>query len=105
MGVNSSPIRGGDMSLANKIELIEETQAQETDRLTVVNKNLESKLSDLAGIMKTLLAQGQEKPPVKVEMNRRYNPTGHPHVQKWGRSQGNEKMFLLWKGRPLSAGL
>ena len=89
--------RSGDMSLANKIELIEETQAKETDRLTVVNKNLESKLSDLAGMMKTLLTQGQEKPSVKVEMNRGYDSTGHPHIQKWGRSQGNEKCFFCGK--------
>ena len=35
--------RGGDTVLSNKIELIEETQAKEMDRLTVSNKSLESK--------------------------------------------------------------
>src|SRR5277367_1550448 len=89
--------RGGDTVLANKIELIEETQAKEMDRLTVANKSLESKISDLAGMMKTLLSQAQEKPPVKVETNRGYNSTGHTHVQKWGRSPGNEKCFFCGK--------
>jgi len=66
------------------------------DRLTVSNKSLESKISDLAGMMKTLLSQAQEKPPVKIETNRGYDSTGHPHVQKWGRS-GNEKCFFCGK--------
>jgi hypothetical protein len=82
--------------LSNKIELIEETQAKEMDRLTVSNKSLESKISDLAGMMKTLLSQAQEKSPVK-EMNRGYDSSGHSHVQKWGRSPGNEKCFFCGK--------
>src|SRR5271163_2662059 len=47
-------------------------------------------------MMKTLLSQSQEKPSVKVETNRGYDSTGHPHVQKWGRS-GNEKCFFCGK--------
>src|SRR5277367_149697 len=89
--------RGGDIALANKIELIEEMQPKEMDRLTVANKSLESKISDLAGMMKTLLSQAQEKPPVKVETNRGYDSTGHTHVQKWGRSPGNENVSFVEK--------
>src|SRR5277367_1225578 len=89
--------RGGDTVLSNKIELIEETQAKKMDRLTVSNKSLESKISDLAGMMKTLLSQAQEKPPVKVETNRGYDSTGHAHVQKWGRSPGNENVSFVEK--------
>ena len=89
--------RSGDTVLANKVELIEEVQVKEMDRLTVVNKNLENKLSDLAGMMKTLLSQAQEKPPMKVETNRGYDSTGHTHVQKWGRSPGNEKCLFCGK--------
>jgi len=91
-------------SLTDKLDEIEETQALERDRLVSVEKTLESKMTGLEELMKTLLAQSQPTPSqgqckgdCKNGSCKTHEPSSNP-TQRWGtRSLDNEKCF--WCGQ------
>jgi hypothetical protein len=78
-------------NLVQKLEEIENIQAQERDKLVIANKNMDSRFNELQDMMKTLLAQvpasGGSGPRV-----RQYDPgsgmkLGQPgSIPKWGGS-------------------
>jgi hypothetical protein len=86
-----STIPSDTSTLTQKLEEIENIQAEEKDKLVLTNKNLDNRFNDLESMMKTLLSQvgnGQgKKEPVK-----QYDPNmgirlGAPGtIPRWGPS-------------------
>jgi hypothetical protein len=78
-------------NLIQKLEEIENIQAQERDKLVIANKNMDSRFNELQDLMKTLLAQvpGSGGPGPRA---RQYDPgngikLGQPgSIPKWGSS-------------------
>lgn len=79
-------------SLAQKMEELENIQAQERDKLEISSKQLDQRYSDLEGMMKILLAQGQSSTNGKRDGVKQYDPNsgiklGTPgSIPKWGGS-------------------
>jgi hypothetical protein len=85
---------GDDFS--SKLESLEESQAIEKDRLTVINKQLDSKLDGLESLMKALMAQQQGTTAATYVQN--FNPGGTgsgPAVtqQKWTKNPRGMECF------------
>jgi hypothetical protein len=79
-------------ALAQKLEELEGAQALEKDRLVNVNKNIDSKFSELEMMIKAILAQAQGLTNVGVDMSKPYDSNsdvilGQPGTTpKWGES-------------------
>ena len=86
------------------MEELEGPQALEKDRLVTVNKQLDSKFSELESMLKTLLAQmqGVNKALVGNEFN---HPEPKPGmilgqpgtIPRWGKSMENGKCYFCGK--------
>jgi hypothetical protein len=93
---------GEDTSVLNKLELLEETQAREKDRLTVVNKQLESKLESIEELIKSLVTsqgRGTSNYVQNFSSGNRENmgtipgkggPSQGDNQQRWGRNRAME---------------
>jgi Zinc knuckle len=88
-------------TLTQKVEEIEGVQALERDRLVTINKTMESKMSGLEDMIKTLLSQGQHgdskgtcKGDCKGSGCKAHDTSGNS-MQKWGsgKSMENERCF------------
>jgi hypothetical protein len=94
-------------ALTQKMDEIEGIQALERDRLVSVTKTMESKITGLEDLIKTLVNQSQSSPsqgPCKGDCKggscKTHETSNHPPVtiQRWGaRSMDNEKCF--WCGQ------
>jgi hypothetical protein len=86
---------GEDISLASKLESLEESQAREKDRLTVVNKQLDSKLEGLESLMKTLISHAQTKSAASYVQN--FSQGGGPgqleNQQRWNKNPRGMECF------------
>lgn len=78
--------------LSQKVEELEGIQALEKDRVVTMNKNMESKMSDIENMIKSLLAQSGA--------NKASGCKGHAHeasggsMHRGGKSMDNEKCFF-----------
>jgi hypothetical protein len=80
-----------------KLEEVENIQAQERDKLDIANKNMDVRFNELEGMMKTLLAQAQGNinTGLRREMVPQYDPKsgvklGTPgSIPKWGGNSGS----------------
>ena len=91
-------------ALTEKVEELEGVQALERDRLVSVTKSMESKMTGLEDLIKTLLAQsqtganqGQCKGDCKGNSCKTHEASSGP-MQKWGKPMDNERCF--WCGLP-----
>lgn len=88
-------------ALVQKVEELEGVQALEKDRLVTVNKNIDSKFTELENMIKTLMAQSPTvakssgcKDDCKGVGCKMHEPsTSSTPAQKWGRSMDKEKCF------------
>jgi hypothetical protein len=92
-------------ALTNKVDELESVQALERDRLVSVTKTMESKMSGLEEMMKTLLAQSQTgasqancKGDCKGNNCRTHEASSAP-TQRWGgRPSGMDNEKCFWCG-------
>jgi len=89
-------------ALTEKVEELEGVQALERDRLASITKSMESKMSGLEDLIKTLLAQsqtganqGQCKGDCKGSSCKTHDASSGP-TQKWGKPMHNELCY--WCG-------
>ena len=85
--------------LSQKVEELEGVQALEKDRVVSLNKTMESKMSEIETMIKSLVAQGQNaaksgtcKGDCKGSGCKVHEASGSS-MQKWGKSLENEKCF------------
>jgi hypothetical protein len=95
-------------NLSQKLEEIENIQAQERDKLEIANKNMDARFNDLQDMMKSLLAQVQSNGAsgMRREQVKQYDPNsgiklGTPgSIPKWGNNnRTNESSTCFYCGR------
>ena len=94
-------------ALTEKVDELESVQALERDRLVSVTKTMESKMSGLEEMLKTLLTQSQAgsntgmcKGDCRGNNCKNHETNGGP-TQKWGgRSNGMDNEKCFWCGLP-----
>jgi hypothetical protein len=85
-------------NLVQKLESLENSQAEEKDKLDMANKNMDSRFNNLEGMMKTLLNQVQNGTGNKKEPFVQYDPNmgvklGQPGtIPRWGPT-GNGRVY------------
>ena len=90
-------------ALTEKVDELESVQALERDRLVSVTKTMESKMSGLEDMMKTLLAQSQtcaSNGTCKSGMSRPQDASSGPPPRWGGRSTGMDNERCFWCGLP-----
>ena len=81
-------------ALTQKVEELEGAQALEKDRLVTINKNLDSKFTELENMIKSLMVQNQPVPKsseAKGGKTPEANSSAPP--QRWGRSMDKENCY------------
>ena len=86
-------------ALTQKVEELEGVQALEKDRMVSLNKTMESKMSEIETLIKSLMAQGQtatKSGTCKGDCKGsgcKAHEAGGSSMQKWGKSMENERCF------------